>query len=109
MKPRLTLLLRDCAANARHGRMRLSRLLKNRPNWAGIGGIFAKELAQTYTNMIAKNRPKILTEGTKLLVRGGGLIDYIEKNKGTSDATATLNGCKGRNGEHCGLISYGGL
>lgn len=77
------------------------------PKWVGSLVGYSKGTGTTYTNCIAKN-VKILTEGTNSF-RVGGLIGYIEKNKGTSDATATLTGCKVETANIAASFSYGGL
>ena len=77
------------------------------PKWVGSLVGYSKGTGTTYTNCIAKN-VKILTKGTNSF-RVGGLIGYIEKNKGTSDATATLTGCKVETANIAASFSYGGL
>lgn len=77
------------------------------PKWVGSLVGYSKGTGTTYTNCMAKN-VKILTRGTGSY-RVGGLIGYIEKSKGTTDATATLTGCKVETANIAASFSYGGL
>lgn len=77
------------------------------PKWVGSLVGFSKGTGTIYTNCVAKN-VEILTKG-KSSIRVGGLIGYIEKSRGTTDATATLTGCKVETASIAASYSYGGL
>lgn len=77
------------------------------PKWVGSLVGYSRGTGTIYTNCVAKN-VKILTKGTGSY-RVGGLIGYIEKSKGTADATATLTGCKVETANIAASFSYGGL
>lgn len=77
------------------------------PKWVGSLVGYSLGTGTVYDHCIAKN-VNIFTHGW-YSYRVGGLIGYIEKSQGTTEATATLIGCEVQNASIAASYSYGGL